>query len=90
MKKSVKLLIMSLFSIILFSGCGNSNTSTHSDNIKSYGTNTRMKQYKEYQINKGDEIEKLSADTKIEINSDLKSGKTTAKLISGDASIIRY
>ena len=77
---------------MLFTACGGSNStpSSAADSSDQYGTNERMLIGKTYTINNNDEIEKISDNPQIEIVNDLKSGITTAKLISGEASIIRH
>jgi len=82
---------LSIIVSIVFSACGGSDsTSVSIVNNSTYGTNERMILNKSYTIDKGDEIEKLSDNTKLELSSNLETGKTEVKLISGEASIIRY
>jgi len=84
-----KYLFLSIVAVI-FSACGGSVDNNIKDSASNLGTNERMLTGVTYKINSGDEIEKLSKNPQIEINSNLKTGETTAKLISGEAAIIRH
>jgi hypothetical protein len=76
---------MSLFALV-----GSNDTSTKRDaSANLVPTNVRMQRDIPYTINKGDEIEKLSANPKIKLESDLNSGKTIVTLLSGEAAIIK-
>ncbi len=88
--KRVLIGILVLVSSVFFTACGGGDSSVVSQSVQNVGTNERMIVGKEYQIHKGDEIEKLSVNPKIEIVTDLNSSTTTAKLLSGQAAIIRY
>ena len=88
MKTVLKVSAIVLISMFL-NACGGGGGST-SGNNDNQGTNERMERGKVYKINKGDEIEKLSDDPKIEVTSNLKTGETEVKLISGEAALIRY
>ena len=88
MNKYIKLTCIAL-TAMLFTACGGSST-TDSKSNNNYGTNERMVKNKEYTVNKGDEIEKISSNPTIEIISNLETGITTAKLISGEAAIIKH
>jgi uncharacterized lipoprotein YehR (DUF1307 family) len=65
----------------------NSNSNDYTNNL-----NTKEKMLKgfTYNIYSGDEIEKISSNPQIEIISNLETKETTAKLISGEAAIIRH
>jgi len=88
MNKIIKVTALAILALF-FTACGGSTESTNIDKTN-YGTNERMVPNEEYIVNSGDKIEKLSENPVIETTSDLSTGKTIAKLISGEASIIRY
>jgi ABC-type Fe3+-hydroxamate transport system substrate-binding protein len=90
--KTIIKISATLLTAILFTACGGSSSSapsTASNSATDYGTNERMITGKTYTINSGDEIEKISNNPEIEIVNDLNNSITTAKLISGEAAIIR-
>jgi len=79
-----KLIVSAILTAVLqFSGCDSS------DSASVYGTNERMVTNVPYVVNSGDEIENISVNPEIKMESDLTSNKTTITLISGEASIIR-
>ena len=90
--KKLKVSLLFIGVTLIFNACGSSSLKgDYSENIvKEYGQNERMIKNKEYIINKNDEIEKISPAPKIEIKNDLEKNITTAKLISGEAAIIRH
>ena len=51
--------------------------------------NIKMEQGKVYQIQKGDQIEKISEGTQLKIDSNLTSGESSVTLLSGAAAIMR-
>ena len=73
---------------ILFIGCGSGGGET--SDISSSSTSIEMKKGNIYYIYKGDKIIKKDEDTKISIEADINTKKTTATLISGKAEIRRY
>jgi len=83
--KFVKLFIVALS--LAFVGCQSDSTVSDKND---YGTNIRMAKGVTYKIEKGDEIEKISDNPEIKIESNLDTGETNATLLSGEASIIRY
>ena len=88
MNKLIKIATLVVVSVF-FTACGSSSTTTAA-NQGDYGTNERMITNKAYKINSGDEIEKISDNPTIEVVTDLETGITTAKLISGEAAIIKH
>jgi len=88
MNKLIKITAIAIVSIF-FTACGDDSSTSVVDN-NDYGTNERMITDKTYTINSGDEIEKISEDPTIEVVTNLETGVTTAKLISGEAAIIRH
>ena len=88
MSKLIKIAAIMIVSIF-FTACGDSSSTTPTGG-SDYGTNERMVTNKTYTINSGDEIEKISDDPTIEVVTDLETGVTTAKLVSGEAAIIKY
>ena len=88
MNKKINI-ILSILAVITFSGCGGStNSSTTATNNSDVGKNTRMEINTPYIVQKGDEIEKLSDNTELKIDSNLVSGKSVVTLLRGSASII--
>ena len=89
MKKISKYLITAV-SIFTLAGCGGgSNFSPVSEGSDSAGHNIRMEKNVAYDIQKGDEIEKISENPELKVDANLSSGKTTVTLISGEAAIIK-
>ncbi len=89
MNKKINLLLSALLALS-FSGCQGVSTDTNIDSSASnLGSNIRMERNKPYSIEKGDQIEKISENPKLKIDSDLVTGKTTVTLISGSAAIIK-
>jgi hypothetical protein len=89
MKTVLKISAIAIISMFL-NACGGGGSNNNNIDKSNYGTNERMVKDKVYTVNKGDEIEKLSDNPQLEIKSDLKTGKTEVKLLSGEASLIRY
>jgi len=89
MFKKINLLIATLLAIG-FSGCGSTSTDANiRNNSSDLGSNTRMERDKPYTVEKGDQIEKISENPKLKIESNLDNGKSTVTLLSGSAAIIR-
>ena len=89
MYKKINLVISALLAVS-FSGCGGSSTDTNiRDTASNLGSNIRMERNKPYSIEKGDQIEKISENPKLKIDSNLDTGKSTVTLLSGSAAIIR-
>ena len=89
MNKKINLLISALVALSL-SGCGgSSDNSTVSADNSNVGSNIRMERNVQYVVKKGDEIEKISENPKLKINSNLLTGKSVVTLLSGSAAIIR-
>ncbi len=83
-------LVMVILVTIIFTGCGGTSTNSEISNTSNnLGTNIRMERDKQYTIEKGDQIEKLSENPKLKIDSNLDTGVTTVTLLSGSAAIIR-
>jgi len=89
MNRLIKIATLAVVSVF-FTACGSSSSTTTATSQGDYGTNERMITNKDYKINSGDEIEKISDDPTIEVVTDLETGITTAKLISGEAAIIKH
>jgi len=90
MKTVLKITLSSLVALV-FTACGSNTTSnTPSTDKGDLGTNERMIKNKTYTVNSGDEIEKISDNPQLEITSNLETGKTEVKLISGEAAIIKH
>jgi len=93
--KRVYKVALTLMIASLFSACGGGSSTTPSQESINSTTDIvtqkseRMVVGKEYQIYKGDEIEKVSSEPQIEIVTDLEKNSTTATLLSGEANIIR-
>lgn len=89
MNKKINLLLSALLALSL-SGCGtSSDNSTVSADSSDVGSNIRMERNVPYVAQKGDEIEKISENPKLKIDSNLATGKSVITLISGSAAIIR-
>ncbi len=89
MYKKINLLASALLALS-FSGCGGSSTGSNISNSASdLGNNIRMERNKPYTVEKGDQIEKISDNPKLKIDSNLTSGKSIVTLLSGSAAIIR-
>ena len=85
--KKIVLILSSTLSLFLFTACGSSTPEQYT-NQENLGTNIRMQRGVPYEVKKGDEIEKLSSNPKLKIDTNLSSGKTTVTLIDGEAAII--
>lgn len=89
MYKKINILISALLAVS-FSGCGSSSTDANiRDTASNLGSNIRMERNKPYSVEKGDQIEKISENPKLKIDSNLDTGKSTITLLSGSAAIIR-
>lgn len=90
MNKNI-LTAITLSALFFLNGCGDDSISSKStqQSIAETPSNIPMEMNRAYNIQKGDEIEKLSEGTEIQIVSDLNSSKTTATLLSGKAAILR-
>ncbi len=75
-------------SLFGFSGC-NSSDIQNTPEKESVETNIRMSLHREYIVQKGDEIEKLSDDAELKIVSDFDTNTTKVRLLSGEAAIIK-
>lgn len=83
----MKKLYLIVIAFIVLIGCENDARFMHDrDKI---GKNIRMEQGKVYKIQKGDQIEKISENPQLKIDSNLTSGESSVTLLSGEASIIR-
>lgn len=86
--KKVLTVFMALGLMFGFSGCGGSSTVV--DGAKDNSEiNTAMVRGKSYIVKNGDEIEKISDDTKLKMESDFNKGITRVTLLSGEAKIIK-
>ncbi len=74
--------------VLALAGCED-NSSSVVVNRGDFNKNIRMEQGKAYKIQKGDQIEKISENPQIKIDSNLTSGESSVTLLSGEASIIR-
>ena len=73
----------------MLSGCGDDSKSAVVVDGSEVSKNIRMERGKAYQIQKGDQIEKISENPELKIDSNLTSGKSTVTLLKGEAAIIR-
>lgn len=90
MKKHI-LTVATLSALFFLNGCGGDSGSSESkQSTVNIPSNIPMEMNRSYTIQKGDEIEKLSEGTEIQIVSDLNSSKTSATLLSGKAAILRF
>ena len=74
--------------VLALAGCGDDSSSA-AVNRDDLNKNIRMEQGKAYKVQKGDQIEKISKNPQIKIDSNLTSGESIVTLLSGEASIIR-
>ena len=89
MYKKINIIITALLAVG-FSGCGSTSTDANMlDSTSNLGSNIRMERNKPYVVEKGDQIEKISENPKLKIDSNLDTGKSTITLLSGSAAIIR-
>ena len=83
----MKKLYITAAALLVLSGCGDdSNVVVDRGDV---AKNIRMEQGKAYRIQKGDQIEKISKNPQLKIDSNLTSGESSITLISGEAAIIR-
>ena len=73
----------------MLSGCGDDSKRAVATDGGKVSKNIRMELGKAYQIQKGDQIEKISENPELKIDSNLTSGKSTVTLLKGEAAIIR-
>ena len=78
--------LTAVYTLLLLSGCGGSSSTKLKSDL---GSNIRMAKGVPYEVNKGDQIEKISDNPNLKIESNLDSGKTVVTLISGEAAIIK-
>ena len=89
MYKKINIIITALLAVG-FSGCVSTSTDANMlDSTSNLGSNIRMERNKPYVVEKGDQIEKISENPKLKIDSNLDTGKSTITLLSGSAAIIR-
>ncbi|HGZ70186.1 MAG TPA: hypothetical protein ENK74_02210 [Nitratifractor sp.] len=89
MNKNI-LVVITLSTLFFLNGCGgDSGSSKSKQSTADIPSNIPMEMNRAYTIQKGDEIEKLSEGTEVQVVSDLNSSKTTATLLSGKAAILR-
>lgn len=74
--------------VLALAGCEDDSSSV-AVNRGDLNKNIRMEQGKAYKVQKGDQIEKISENPQIKIDSNLTSGESIVTLLSGEASIIR-
>lgn len=86
--KIIQFLTVTCIASLYITGCGG-DSSTTQNTTKESSTNTRMQRDLPYEVNKGDQIEKISQNPELKIESNLQSGKTTVTLINGEAALIK-
>ncbi len=86
--KIIQFLTVTSIASLYLTGCGGDNSTTQYT-AKENGTNTRMQRDLPYEVNKGDQIEKISQNPELKIESNLQSGKTTVTLLNGEAALIK-
>ena len=85
--KLLKYLVV-IYILFLINGCNNDDK--NKNKLKpNLGQNIRMEKGVPYEVNKGDQIEKISDNPNLKIESNLETGKTVVMLISGEAAIIK-
>ena len=70
---------------LLFIGCGNATDTGATSSLETID----MQPQKSYTVFKGDRIVKRSADAQVEITRSLEGETMSAKLLTGDAQLIR-
>jgi hypothetical protein len=89
MKKNLLYLTL-LSSTLLFTACGTSESQIK-ENKAVLGVSqnsTIMKENLPYSMHKGDSIVPLSTEPRITVETNIQTGQTTAKLLSGQAKIL--
>jgi len=75
--------------LLMLAGCSDDSKRAVAVDGGKMSKNIRMERGKTYQIQKGDQIEKISENPELKIDSNLTSGKSMVTLLKGEAAIIR-